>query len=152
MTDSNKNLDSNDRLVINNISLSTIRKSKIHGDGLFSTSVIKKGTLLGVLDGQVMNWSYYNLLHRQLDDTLGDNSSDIFMEWNALDTETLLVRAFRTRYSYINHSREPNVEIIKYPLRLYAMTDLEINTEMTIDYRKEPLSDKYLKDIKNSYL
>jgi len=71
--------------------------------------MIKKGTILGFLDGQVMPWAQYNEIMKNTD--LGYFNSYIFMEWNALDKNTLLVRAFRTKYSYINHSRKPNVAI-----------------------------------------
>ncbi len=58
------------RYIINNISFSQIRKSEIHGWGLFATSNIKKETILGVLDGQVMLWDDYNKLSNLLEEDL----------------------------------------------------------------------------------
>ena len=75
----------------------------------------------------------------------GAFSPDLFMEWNALDTETLLIRPFRTKYSYINHSRSPNTMLARFPLRLTAIFDIDPGDELTIDYRREPLSDDYLR-------
>ena len=66
------------------------------------------------------------------------------MEWNALSATTLLVRAFRTKYSYINHSKNPNVQVVHKPLRIEVIKKIKIGEEILIDYTKEPLRDSYL--------
>jgi len=40
--------------VIDNILFSEIKLSQVHGEGLFSTVNINKGTILGFLDGQIV--------------------------------------------------------------------------------------------------
>nr|WP_297880534.1 SET domain-containing protein-lysine N-methyltransferase [uncultured Campylobacter sp.] len=105
---------------------------------------------MGFLDGQVMPWAQYNEIMKNTD--LGYFNSYIFMEWNALDKNTLLVRAFRTKYSYINHSRKPNVAIKYNPMRVEAIKDITKNNEILIDYRKEPLNDNYIKNYGKEFL
>jgi SET domain-containing protein len=115
--------------VVDNICHSEIKKSKIHGNGLFATSNLKKNTILGILDGQIVEWKkeFYEPF-----------------EWNALEKNVILVRPIRTKYSYINHSRNPNLALFKYPLRIITILDVHVNEELTIDYRKEPLPEDYL--------
>ena len=140
-------LDDADRartpLVVDNISAATIQKSHIHGFGLFTNRRIAAGAILCILDGQVVSWSSYNDMRAR--SPFDAFSPDLFMEWNALDKETLLIRPFRTKYSYINHSRSPNTMLARFPLRLTAILDIDSGDELTIDYRCEPLSDDYLR-------
>lgn len=138
--------------IIDNISFSEIRKSKIHGLGLFATTSIKKDTILGMLDGQVMDWDHYNKLAGKIKEDLAKYKDYIFMEWNALDSKTLLVRPFRTKYSYINHSKKPNLEIKYNPMRVVAIKNIEETNEFTLDYTKEPLSQEYLDGHGKTYL
>jgi len=127
-------------IVLDNISNTSIEKSNIHGLGLFAQLVIPSHTILCLLDGQVIRWADYN-------DYLIE-----FPEWNALDKQTLLVRPIRTKYSFINHSREPNCSLAYYPLRVYSMFDIHPGFELTLDYRKEPLNADYLSAFENRYL
>ena len=73
------------------------------------------------------------------------------MEWNAIEKDLLLVRPYRTKYSFINHNRTPNL-IIKYnPLRIESFKNILKDEELTLDYRKEPLPDEYIQN-KGQYL
>lgn len=74
------------------------------------------------------------------------------MEWNALNKHTLLVRPLRTKYSYINHSRTPNTEILYNPIRVVATKDINPQDELTLDYRKEALPKEYLDGHGKTYL
>ena len=131
-------------LTIDNISFSCIDRSQIHGFGLFADANIRKGTLLGVLDGQVMQWDLYDRIVGHLQHEVGEAASELFMEWNALSETVLLVRPFRTKYSLINHSRKPNLELHRNPLRVVTIRDISANEELLLDYRDEPLRDSYL--------
>jgi SET domain-containing protein len=129
-------------LVINNIKHTIIQKSDIHGYGLFATNDIEKGSILCMLDGQIVSWNSY-------DDVASSNpfrqfNDYLFMEWNALDHNVLLVRPFRTKYSFINHSRSPNTILSRYPLAVLALHNIHVGEELTLDYRKEPLNKNYL--------
>jgi len=138
---------------INNIRQGYIAPSKIDGFGLFSKVNIDKGDILCIFDGQTMSWGQYHEIQENLISQIKSPYEQyIFMEWNALDEETLLVRPFRTKYSYINHAREPNVAIEQYPLRLIAIENIGKDMEITLDYRKEPLNYEYIKNHGSTYL
>lgn len=124
--------------VIDNLLNSYISKSNIHGYGLFASENIEDETVLGTLDGQYVDWD----LHLEYDFTL---------EWNAITKNKLLVRPYRTKYSFINHSRTPNLEIKYNPIRIVSIKNIIKNDELTLDYRKEPLPDDYIEK-KGNYL
>lgn len=123
--------------VIDNVKDTYISESQIHGMGLFSEKKIKKHSKLGYLEGQVVSWAIHQKYKNEL-------------EWNALDEETLMVRPYRTKYSFINHSRTPNLVLKYFPLRIEALEDIDIHTELTLDYRKEKLPKEYI-DTKGKY-
>lgn len=136
--------------VVDNISDTIIKESAVHGHGLWTEKQIAQGTTLGVLDGQVIPWALYNhLLAGRTDDSLLETC---FMEWNAISKDTLLVRGFRTKYSFINHSRQPNLILRENPLRVETLVDIPEGQELFLDYRKEDLSDEYLQGHGKTYL
>lgn len=137
--------------VIDNIPSGGIAPSMVHGSGLFALRPVSKGEILGVLDGQVMGWDAYDQLVTHLNDT-GVRFSELFLEWNCLTPDTLLVRPFRTKYSFINHSRIPNLALAPFPLRVVALRDIEEGEEFFLDYRKEPLRSEYLEGHGKTYL
>lgn len=123
--------------IIDNIPNTIIAESPIHGQGLFSTVPIPAGAILAVLDGQLIPLAKQHIV-----------SADIcaaHFEWNAVSKDMLLVRAFRTRYSFINHSTNPNLRLEYNPLRIVVSSDLNKGDELTLDYNKEPLPEHYLK-------
>ena len=125
--------------VIDNISHSVILNSPIHGYGLFATSLIDAETVLGYLDGQQIPYTLYL-------------KQNLAFEWNALREDLLLVRPYRTKYSFINHSRHPNLYLSYYPLRLIALRQIEINEELLLNYLSEPLPPHYLDNHGKTYL
>lgn len=66
--------------------------------------------------------------------------------------EEVLERVYQTKYIYIKHARDPNFKIKQDPLRVVAKVDIPKDTELFLDYRKEPLSDDYLRGHGKSYL
>ncbi|ECP7577833.1 SET domain-containing protein-lysine N-methyltransferase [Campylobacter jejuni] len=118
------NLEFLKNIIIDNIPNTFIKKSKIHNFGLFSKINIKKGTILSILDGQILSIQEYKKLKNNICSKV-DNSNKpefenyIFMEYNYLDSENIIVRPFRTKYSYINHSDKANVSILRNPTRIY---------------------------------
>lgn len=126
----------NETSIIDNIPNTRISESAIHGKGLFSTVTIPTGAILAVLDGQLIPLASQHSV-----------SSDIcasHCEWNAVSKDMLLVRAFRTKYSFINHSNIPNLSLQYNPLRIVVSSDLKRGDELTLDYNKEPLPEQYL--------
>jgi len=127
----------NETDIIDNIPNTEIAESAIHGKGLFSTVSIPTGAILAVLDGQLIPLAKQYIV-----------SADIcaaHCEWNAVSEDMLLVRSFRTKYSFINHSLNPNLRLEYNPLRIVVSTDLNRGDELTLDYNNEPLPDEYLK-------
>lgn len=127
------------KLCIDNILNTKISKSTIHGFGLFATETIKEGAVLCVLDGQKIPFKIYE-------------QNELILEWNAMPNDILLVRPYRTKYSFINHSRKPNAKLENNPLRVVTLTQIVIGEEITLDYRQEPLPKKYITSHGKSYL
>ncbi|GAB6071037.1 hypothetical protein JCM30760_21340 [Thiomicrorhabdus hydrogeniphila] len=125
--------------IINNLALTKISKSSIHGNGLFASEFIPKGFILGELDGQLINWD----LHKNY---------ELTFEWNAITNSEILVRPYRTDYSFINHSRKPNLTLKYNPLRVISNKDILKGDELTLDYRLEPLPNEYIENIGKDYL
>lgn len=128
--------------VLDNIPHSAIMPSLVHGHGLFALNSLAAGTVLTRLDGQVMPWPAYH----------GDIRAD---EWNALAGGRLLLRTYRTKYYYINHSRTPNLKIAHEKpdiLLLTVVVPVAAGEELFLDYRDEPLPADYLKGHGATYL
>ncbi len=136
--------------IIDNMHPTYIAKSNVHGHGLFASKEIAANECLGELDGQYISWELYNKISSQITDEQLTNT--YFMEWNAITKDLLLTRPFRTKYSYINHSRTPNVEILQNPLRIVTIRKINADEELLLDYRKEELNEEYLKGHGKTYL
>lgn len=127
----------NEADIIDNIPNTIIAESAIHGKGLFSAVSIPVGAILAVLDGQFIPLAKQHIV-----------STDIcasHCEWNAVSKDMLLVRSFRTKYSFINHSIYPNLRLENNPLRIVVSSKINRGDELTLDYNNEPLPDAYLK-------
>lgn len=132
--------------IINNIQVGNISKSSIHAFGLFANTDIPVDTLLAILDGQVVPWIVYK--------EINNLTRDAYNEWNAISNDMLLVRRFRTKYSFINHSRSPNCFISNNNgvLSARSLSFIPAGDEMTLDYRYEPLPQDYVDGHGASYL
>lgn len=140
-----------------NLAGTAIQEGHIHGFGLFATEDLPSGHCLGRLDGQEIHYDVYERLHYQLGQGLGRLRTHFFMEWNAISENMLLARPFRTYYSYINHSRDPNLKLI---LKATKPIHLEIHTtryipqgsELYLDYTEEKLPLSYFQQQTGHYL
>lgn len=137
--------------ILDNIPGTIILPSALHGLGLFADTHIPRNTRLCVLDGQIVSYETYHTLRDRLD--LSHSAKDyLFMEWNALSEGNLLVRMFRTKYSYINHSHTPNTHLIGNPPELWSITAISPGEELLLDYRREALPEAYLQGHGAHYL
>lgn len=137
--------------VVDNIKNTVIKPSLIHGYGLFAKSALAAGTVLTVLDGQRVDYDFYYRICDKFD--LKDEiKNQLFMEWNCISGDMLLVRQFRTKYSYINHSRTPNCKLMGFPPTLWTCTEIKEGDELTLDYRDEPLPQNYISRHGSTYL
>lgn len=125
--------------VVDNIPLGLIRKSNIHGYGLFAKKRIGAGEIICLLDGQVISWDL-------------NKKFQYAYEWTSLPNEMLLVRPARTKYSFINHSRTPNLEINFNDMSVLTVRDIDKDEELILDYRKEPLPEDYIIQDGSKYL
>lgn len=117
--------------MIDNIKNTEIRDSKIHGKGLFANERIKKETLLCILEGQPIKIEdYFKLLSDS------DYSKSSFIEKYKLNEEYICAMPFRTKYSYINHSINPNIysALKDRKLYVYASKDIEKGEEIVDVY------------------
>ncbi len=116
-----------------------VRKSPIHGLGLFATRALNTGDVLTRLDGQRIS--------------IIDAPGVLFtLEWNALTHTDLLVRGIRTSYGYINHSRTPSLAIDDRSQEIRALRRIEADEELLLDYLAQPLPEAYLRSPAAEYL
>ena len=142
--DVTKNLDIVRSVTLNNIPQTEIAQSKLHGFGLFATEKINNDQVLCMLDGQVVSKEAYENIEKTIDVTSLGYENYFYMECNYIDGNNILARLMRTKYSYINHGREANVEVQYEPMRIVCIKDILPGDELVIDYRKEPLGEAYL--------
>ncbi len=139
---------------LSTIKHASIANSQVHGFGLFSTTDIDADTTLGYLDGQILSLSSYESVRHSLNNAVGNLKNHFFMEWNAMPTGNLLVRALRTNYSYINHSQKPNLILIHGDnnVLVTALEDIRTGDELFLDYRKENIPKHYFTLLGADYL
>ncbi|MFQ3207543.1 MAG: SET domain-containing protein [Glaciecola sp.] len=147
-----ENLSHVRELTLDNINDTQINKSELHGFGLFATQSIKQDCILCLLDGQVIDKQVYDHICEALLPSVKGVESYLFMECNYLNDHEILARTFRTKYSYINHSSMPNVSVKYHPIRIVANQHIAQGTELTIDYRQEPLTKSYLAKPEKQFL
>ena len=120
-----------------------IRESAVHGFGLFATAPIRACTTLATLDGQWMSYDEYVLLRERLGRGLGRMRNHYFSEYTAVGSK-VLVRPFRTTFSLINHSPDPNLMLMfgRGRPEVVAIHGIEPGDELFLDYREQtvPLS------------
>jgi SET domain-containing protein len=138
--------------VLDNIPNTEILRSDIEGFGLFAEDHFAAKQILCNLDGQIIAWNKYDEILLRYIKRLNISIKELYTEWNAIDTDTLLVRFFRTKYSYINHSNTPNCAVKYHPLRIETLKYIKEGEELTLNYKKEPLRDKYLEGHGATYL
>ena len=132
-------------VVMNNIVGTEIKESLIHGFGLFATKELRVNNTLCKLSGQRLSpKEYQELIDGNLENTSNREAMayNFLMECNyATNRVDLIVRALRTKYSYINHSTEPNVFFDLDCQEVYPLRNILPGEELLIDYRNEPLPD-----------
>jgi SET domain-containing protein len=92
-----------------------VKKSTIHGFGLFSTSIIKKGERIGVFEGVEVK----------------ENDEHVLWIYKKKWIGYKIINDLK----YVNHSKTPNSEV--HGLTLYALKNIECGHEITIDYGEE---------------
>ncbi|WP_260261583.1 SET domain-containing protein-lysine N-methyltransferase [Vibrio intestinalis] len=137
---------------LDTISDTIINPSPTHGFGLFLTQSKSENTVIGRLDGQLVSRADYSALQQLIAPQIEPYQDYFFMECTYLPDDQLMVRSLRTKYSYINHHRQPNIAINFDTLELVTLRDIDKGEELLVDYRKEWLPDSYINGERGQYL
>ena len=95
-----------------------VKKSSIHGKGLFAAVKIKRGEYMGSYDGPRVKDNGMHVLWVE------ENEG----KWVGYDGQNML--------RYLNHCNEPNAEFDGRDL--YALRTIKKGEEITFDYGEEP--------------
>lgn len=99
-----------------------IKKSSIHGYGVFTREPLKKGQFIAELQGSRV--SYGSQIHGQ---------SNRYGDWIGIGKNTWIDPI--DEFQYLNHSCNPTAGFKGYrKLKLHALKDLHPGEEITIDY------------------
>jgi len=107
-----------------------VRRSKIHGKGVFATRRIPKGTRLIEYKGERISWEEAD---RRYDDDIQPHHTFLF----AVDDKTVIDGGrYGNDARWINHSCDPNCEAVDEDGRIFIETirDIEPGEELTYDY------------------
>lgn len=116
--------------------LYVVRKSRIHGRGVFAARRIRKGTRIVEYTGERIGNKEAD--RRYDDDKMKRHHTFLF----TLDNKTVIDGAIETGggdASYINHSCEPNCEAVITGKRIFihALGTIEPGDELAYDYQYE---------------
>lgn len=99
-----------------------IRKSTIHGYGVFADQPIKKGQFIAELRGSRVHYEFSVY-----------GQSNRYGDWIGIGKDTWIDPI--DEFQYLNHSCDPNAGLKGLrKLKMYAMRDIEKGEEITIDY------------------
>ncbi len=98
--------------------LVTIKKSTIHGKGVFARQCISEGMKIGRFEGKLTG------------------RDDKHVLWLTDDHDELYGIKGKNQLRYLNHSLVPNAEFTDSG-ELYAILNIDVNEEITIHYGEE---------------
>jgi hypothetical protein len=100
----------------------TVRKSGIHGYGVFAAKSFKKGEYIATVHGsKVIYKSHYK------------GQSNRYSDWIGVGKDTWIDPV--DEFQYINHSCSPNAGAKgSRVLKVYALRDISVGEELTLDY------------------
>jgi SET domain-containing protein len=108
-----------------------VKESSIEGFGLFASRDFKKGEL--IVDYNLFPENWYNMKYADL------SEEQIKKNWYVMiDNELCITSDKYSKFSYINHSRNPNCFWDIDKRIIIADKDIQKDEELFIDYRLEP--------------
>ena len=108
-----------------------VKASNVHALGLHASKDFEPGEL--VVDYRLFPKDWIKTRYSQLTD------EQISKNWYVmLDEENCITSDKYSKFSYINHSREPNCFWCLRSHKIYANRKIEKDEELFIDYRLEP--------------
>jgi SET domain-containing protein len=107
-----------------------VRRSRVHGRGMYATKLIRKGT-------RIIEYTGKRVLWERAPDDPGDPHTFLFGLDNGTDVIDPAIGGNEARW--INHSCHPNCEAIEEDGRIfiYAIRDIEPGEELFYDYAME---------------
>lgn len=114
---------------MNNLIL--VKESDIHGNGIFAAQFIPEGTLILIIEGEVIDEN--ECMRRE------DEEDNVYIFWNG---DNYIDTSNSTDIKYINHSCDNNCEVLdndEKSLKLIASRDILPEEELTIDYGYEEI-------------
>jgi uncharacterized protein len=108
-----------------------VRKSGIHGKGVYSVRPIKAGEIVLEYKGEIITWKKAQNLHPH--DPSQPNHTFYF---HLDDRHVIDAKHSSSLAKWINHSCEPNLETEQdgYRVFLKALRDIDIGEELSYDY------------------
>ena len=110
-----------------------VRDSEIHGFGIFTNSFIPKGSVIMIIEGEVIDEA--ECIRRE------NEENNVYIFWN----ENSYIDTIKTdKIKYINHDCDYNCEVAdrdENSLLLVASRDILYHEELTIDYGYEEIYD-----------
>ena len=108
-----------------------VKESSVEGYGLFAAKDIKKDDL--VIDYRMFPKDWYKTRYVDL------SEEQIRKNWYVMLNEEECITSDKwSKFSYINHSREPNCDWVMNIHKIIANRDVKKDEELFIDYRAEP--------------
>ena len=108
-----------------------VKGSSVEGLGLFARCDIKKNDL--VIDYRLFPRDWRKKLYAELPEEY------VRKNWYVmLNDEECITTDKWSKFSYINHSREPNCDWVLSMHKIIANRDINKDEELFIDYRAEP--------------
>nr|WP_319776222.1 SET domain-containing protein [uncultured Sphaerochaeta sp.] len=108
-----------------------VKKSKIHGKGIFASQTIPPNELVMVISGEVISGKECE--RREWED---DN---VYIFWNG---RTYIDTIKTKKIKYINHDCDPNCEVLardKESLNLVSSREIKKGEEISMDYGYEEI-------------
>jgi SET domain-containing protein len=108
-----------------------VKESSVEGFGLFAAKTIRRGDL--VIDYRMFPKDWRKIRYQDL------TEEQIRKKWYVmLSSEECITSDKWSKFSYINHSREPNCDWVLNIHKIIANRDIKRDEELFIDYRIEP--------------
>jgi hypothetical protein len=103
-----------------------VRKSAIHGRGLFAAKQIKKGELIGIKGGNIVDRETLKKRAALIGDSYIQIDDDFFLA-------PLAANEVKKVMMFLNHSCSPNIGV-RGQVSFVAMRDIGEGEELTVDY------------------
>ncbi len=103
-----------------------VRKSPIHGRGIFAKEKIKKDEIIAIKNGHIISMNEFNSLPKRCQEMSLQIEDNFFMGPKKIEE-------VEDNAIFMNHSCEPNAGF-RGQIIFVAMRDIESDEELTLDY------------------